>query len=229
MSTERKTVIRSRQITKEYKISKTETLRVLKGIDVDITEGEIVSIVGPSGAGKSTLLHILGTLDSPSSGTVEIDSVNISELSSSQLAKLRNEKIGFVFQFHHLLPEFTALENAAIASMIGGRSPKESEERARELLGEVGLSERLNHKPSELSGGEAQRVAIARALMNNPNVVLADEPTGNLDSRNSEEVMNLIFRLREKFNQTFVIVTHNENFARMTDRTLNMKDGLIIS
>lgn len=229
MSSEKNTIIKVRQVTKEYKISKTESLKVLKGIDVDIMEGEIVSIVGPSGAGKSTLLHIMGTLDSPSSGTLEIDGINISDLTSSEIANLRNKKIGFVFQFHHLLPEFTALENAAIASMIGGKSPGESEEQARKLLAEVGLSERLNHKPSELSGGEAQRVAIARALMNSPKVVLADEPTGNLDSKNSEDIIKLIFSLREKYSQTFVIVTHNEKFAEMTDRTLRMRDGQIIS
>jgi lipoprotein-releasing system ATP-binding protein len=222
-------IIKTSALTKDYRISGTKTLRVLNGIDIEITEGEIVSIVGPSGAGKSTLLHIIGTLDKPSGGTVQIDGINITDLSSSSLAKLRNSRIGFIFQFHHLLPEFTAIENVILPSMIYGRSFKDSQPRAVQLLNDVGLGERLNHRPAELSGGEAQRVAIARALMNSPAVVLADEPTGNLDSRNSEEVINLIFSLRKKYNTTFVIVTHNERFAEMTDRTLKMKDGLIIN
>ena len=229
MNSEKKIIIKTAGVTKEYQISKTETLKVLKGINVEIFEGEIVSIVGPSGAGKSTLLHLIGTLDKPTSGEIFFNGENVFKLSSNELARFRNTQIGFVFQFHHLLPEFTAIENVCIASMIGGKSIKEVEEKAKEFLTEVGLGERLNHKPSELSGGEAQRVAIARALINSPKIVLADEPTGNLDSKNSEEVMGLIFDLRKKYNKTFVIVTHNEKFAQMTDRTLKMTDGIIVN
>lgn len=229
MNSEKKIIIKTAGVTKEYQISKTETLKVLKGINVEIFEGEIVSIAGPSGAGKSTLLHLMGTLDKPTSGEIFFNGENVFKLSSNELARFRNTQIGFVFQFHHLLPEFTAIENVCIASMIGGKSIKEVEEKAKELLTEVGLGERLNHKPSELSGGEAQRVAIARALINSPKIVLADEPTGNLDSKNSEEVMGLIFDLRKKYNKTFVIVTHNEKFAQMTDRTLKMTDGIIVN
>jgi lipoprotein-releasing system ATP-binding protein len=229
MGTEKKTIIKTVGLTKEYKVSKEESLKVLKGINAEIFEGEIISIVGPSGAGKSTLLHIMGTLDKPTSGEVFFNGNNVFKLSGNELAKFRNTKIGFVFQFHHLLPEFTALENVSIAAMISGKSIKSVEEKAKQLLKEVGLGERLNHKPSELSGGEAQRVAIARALINSPEVVLADEPTGNLDSKNSDEVMHLIFELRKKYNQTFVMVTHNEKFAGMTDRTLKMVDGQIVN
>jgi len=229
LNSEKKIIIKTAGVTKEYQISKTETLKVLKGINVEIFEGEIVSIAGPSGAGKSTLLHLMGTLDKPTSGEIFFNGENVFKLSSNELARFRNTQIGFVFQFHHLLPEFTAIENVCIASMIGGKSIKEVEEKAKELLTEVGLGERLNHKPSELSGGEAQRVAIARALINSPKIVLADEPTGNLDSKNSEEVMGLIFDLRKKYNKTFVIVTHNEKFAQMTDRTLKMTDGIIVN
>lgn len=223
----RKIIISSKKLTKEYQISKSETLKVLKGIDTEIYEGEVISIVGPSGAGKSTLLHIIGTLDKPTSGEVIFDDEDVFRLSANELARFRNTKIGFVFQFHHLLPEFTALENVCLAEMISGKSLKEAEPKARELLTEVGLGARLEHKPSELSGGEAQRVAIARALVNSPKVILADEPTGNLDTKNSDEVMHLIFDLRKKYNRTFVIVTHNEKFAGMTDRTLKMVDGQI--
>lgn len=226
---DKKVIIKTSGLTKEYQISKTETLKVLKGIDTEIYEGEVISIVGPSGAGKSTLLHLIGTLDKPSSGEVIFDGENISRLSSNELAKFRNTRIGFIFQFHHLLPEFTAIENVCIAAMISGKSMKSVEARAKELLREVGLGERLQHKPSELSGGEAQRVAIARALINSPKVVLADEPTGNLDTKTSDEVVNLIFELRKKYNQTFIIVTHNEKFAQMTDRTMKMLDGRIIN
>ncbi|HEY3250223.1 MAG TPA: ABC transporter ATP-binding protein [Ignavibacteria bacterium] len=215
-------------LTKEYDVSKEAPLKVLKGIDVEIYEGEIVSIVGPSGAGKSTLLHLIGTLDKPTSGEVWFDGENIAKMSSNDLARFRNTRIGFVFQFHHLLPEFSAIENVSIAAMISGKPQKTVDAKAHELLKEVGLGERINHKPSELSGGEAQRVAIARALVNSPKVILADEPTGNLDTHNSEEVMNLIFKLREKYGQTFIIVTHNEKFAGMTDRTLKMVDGQIV-
>lgn len=222
-------IIKTTGLTKEYQVSKTERLKVLKGIDTEIYEGEVISIVGPSGAGKSTLLHLIGTLDKPTSGEVIFDGENISRLSSNELAKFRNTRIGFIFQFHHLLPEFTAVENVCIAAMISGKSMKSVESRAKELLTEVGLGERLQHKPSELSGGEAQRVAIARALINSPKVVLADEPTGNLDTKTSDEVVNLIFELRKKYNQTFIIVTHNERFAQMTDRTMKMLDGRIIN
>ena len=229
MNTDKKTIIKTVGLTKEYYVSKGKSLKVLKGIDTEIFEGEIVSIVGPSGAGKSTLLHIMGTIDNPTSGEVIFDGENVFKLGSNELAKFRNTKIGFVFQFHHLLPEFTAIENVSIAAMISGKSIKSVEDKAKELLTEVGLGERLEHKPSELSGGEAQRVAIARALINSPKVVLADEPTGNLDTKNSDEVMHLIFELREKYNQTFVIVTHNEKFAGMTDRTLKITDGMIVN
>jgi len=229
LNTDKKTIIKTVGLTKEYYVSKGKSLKVLKGIDTEIFEGEIVSIVGPSGAGKSTLLHIMGTIDNPTSGEVIFDGENVFKLGSNELAKFRNTKIGFVFQFHHLLPEFTAIENVSIAAMISGKSIKSVEDKAKELLTEVGLGERLEHKPSELSGGEAQRVAIARALINSPKVVLADEPTGNLDTKNSDEVMHLIFELREKYNQTFVIVTHNEKFAGMTDRTLKITDGMIVN
>ncbi|MBN8586031.1 MAG: ABC transporter ATP-binding protein [Ignavibacteria bacterium] len=204
-----------------------ETLKVLKGIDTEIYEGEVITIVGPSGAGKSTLLHIIGTLDKPTKGEVIFDGEDVFSMGSNELARFRNTRIGFVFQFHHLLPEFSAIENVCLAAMISGKSMKSVEQKAKDILTEVGLGERLHHKPSELSGGEAQRVAIARALINSPKVILADEPTGNLDTKNSDEVMHLIFDLRKKYNQTFVIVTHNEKFAEMTDRTLKMVDGLI--
>jgi lipoprotein-releasing system ATP-binding protein len=185
--------------------------------------------VGASGAGKSTLLHLLGALDKPTSGEIYYEDENILNLSSDKLAKLRNTKIGFVFQFHHLLPEFTAIENVSIASMISGKSLNDARLRAKSLLEDVGLGDRLEHRPNELSGGEAQRVAIARSLMNSPSVILADEPTGNLDTKNSDEIIKLIFELREKYKQTFVIVTHNENFASIMDRTLKMVDGRIIN
>ncbi|NOS84966.1 MAG: ABC transporter ATP-binding protein, partial [Ignavibacteria bacterium] len=227
LDTARKVIIKTTGLTKEYQVSKTEKLKVLKGIDTEIFEGEIVTIVGPSGAGKSTLLHIMGTLDKPSEGNVIFDGEDVFRLSSNDLARFRNTRIGFVFQFHHLLPEFSAIENVCLAAMIAGKTMKQAEPKAKELLTEVGLGSRLEHKPSELSGGEAQRVAIARALINSPKVILADEPTGNLDTKNSEEVMHLIFDLRKKYNQTFVIVTHNEKFAEMTDRTLKMIDGVI--
>ena len=227
MDTARKVIIKTTGLTKEYQVSKTEKLKVLKGIDTEIFEGEIVTIVGPSGAGKSTLLHIMGTLDKPSEGNVIFDGEDVFRLSSNDLARFRNTRIGFVFQFHHLLPEFSAIENVCLAAMIAGKTMKQAEPKAKELLSEVGLGSRLEHKPSELSGGEAQRVAIARALINSPKVILADEPTGNLDTKNSDEVMHLIFDLRKKYNQTFVIVTHNEKFAEMTDRTLKMIDGVI--
>ncbi len=221
-------IIKVSNLIKEYKISKDKSLRVLKGIDLEIFDSEIVSIVGASGAGKSTLLHLIGTLDKPTAGEVIFDGENVFKMSSDKLAKFRNSRIGFVFQFHHLLPEFSAIENVGIASMISGKSYKDVYESARTLLTDVGLSDRLEHKPSELSGGEAQRVAIARALINSPKVILADEPTGNLDSQNSTEIIKLIFELRNKYRQTFVIVTHNEKLASMTDRTLKISDGKIL-
>lgn len=226
---DKKVIIRTENLVKEYKITKDKSLRVLNGISIGLFESEIVSIVGASGAGKSTLLHLLGALDKPTSGEIFYEDENIFDLSSDKLARLRNTKIGFIFQFHHLLPEFTAIENVAIASMISGKSLHEVRERAKSLLEDVGLGDRLEHRPNELSGGEAQRVAIARSLMNSPGVILADEPTGNLDTKNSEEIIKLIFRLREKYKQTFVIVTHNESFASITDRTLKMVDGKIIN
>ena len=224
-----KVIIRTENLVKEYKITKDKSLRVLNGISIGLYESEIVSIVGASGAGKSTLLHLLGALDKPTSGEIYYEDENIFNLTSDKLARLRNTKIGFIFQFHHLLPEFTAIENVAIASMISGKSLNEVKERAKSMLEDVGLGDRLEHRPNELSGGEAQRVAIARSLMNSPGVILADEPTGNLDTQNSEEIIKLIFRLREKYRQTFVIVTHNESFASITDRTLKMVDGKIIN
>lgn len=225
---DKKVLIEVKNLIKEYKISKDKYLRVLNGINIQIYAGEIVSIVGPSGAGKSTLLHMIGTLDKPTSGEILFENENVFSLNSDKITKFRNSSIGFIFQFHHLLPEFTAIENVAIASMIGGKAYKEVHEKASSLLSDVGLSDRLNHKPSELSGGEAQRVAIARALINSPKIILADEPTGNLDTQNSEDVMKLLFDLRKKYNQTYVIVTHNEKFASMTDRTVKMLDGKMI-
>jgi lipoprotein-releasing system ATP-binding protein len=203
-------------------------LEVLKGIDLEINKGEIVSIVGASGAGKTTLLQIIGTLDKPTSGSIKFESQDVATLSEKKLASFRNMNIGFVFQFHHLLPEFTALENLCIPAFIAGISQKEAKHRAMELLEFLHLTERAEHKPSALSGGEQQRVAVARALMNHPSVILADEPSGNLDSANAKELHKLFFTLREKFNQTFIIVTHNQELADMSDRKLMMVDGRII-
>lgn len=217
-------MIRTENITKSF-----GDLKVLKGIDLEIRKGEIISIVGSSGAGKTTLLQIIGTLMQKDGGKVWVGDTDIDSLREKQMAKFRNRKIGFVFQFHHLLPEFTAFENVCIPGYIARRSRGEVETRAKELLAFLGLSDRLDHKPKELSGGEQQRVAVARALANEPSVILADEPSGNLDSRNKKELHEMFFVLREKFNQTFVIVTHDMELAGMSDRKIQLKDGQIIS
>jgi len=216
-------MIVAKNIHKSY-----NNLNVLKGIDLEIKKGEVVSIVGASGAGKTTLLHILGTLDRAESGSIEINNTIIHTLKDKELSRFRNKEIGFVFQFHYLLPEFTALENVCIPGYIAKINAAEVKQRARELLTMLGLLERLEHKPSELSGGEQQRVAVARALINNPSVIFADEPSGNLDSANAKDLHKLFFTLRDKFSQTFVIVTHNEELAQMADRKLTMKDGKIV-
>ena len=215
-------MISAQGIKKSY-----DSLNVLKGINLEITEGEVVSIVGASGAGKSTLLHILGTLDRPDAGSIMIDGVRVTELSSAKLSKFRNQKIGFVFQSHHLFPEFSALENVMMPALIQGQSKSEAQKNALKILERLGLGNRLKHRPSELSGGEQQRVAVARALINKPSVVFADEPSGNLDSESARSLHELFFELRKVLKQTFVIVTHNERLADMADRKLIMKDGVI--
>ncbi len=216
-------MIKAKNIHKSF-----DALEVLKGVDIEIAKGEIVSIVGPSGAGKTTLLQILGTLDRPDSGDVEVNGVNFSKLSEKELAAFRNKHIGFIFQFHQLLPEFTALENVMIPALIARRDTKSVTARAKELIGYLGLSERMEHKPSELSGGEKQRVAVARALINSPSVILADEPSGSLDSKNRDELHKLLFDVRDKFGLTLVIVTHDKELAALSDRVIEMKDGRMI-
>lgn len=219
----KESIIQLHRITKSF-----GSLQVLRGIDLEVNRGEVMSIVGPSGAGKTTLLQIMGTLDRPDQGEVVIDGENVSKLSANKIAHFRNKNIGFVFQFHQLLPEFTALENVMIPALIGGTSKKEAKQRAQQLLDFMGLTGRTEHKPNQLSGGEKQRVAVARALVNHPAVVLADEPSGSLDTHNKEELHRLFFDLRDRLGQTFVIVTHDENLARQTDRTIHMLDGNII-
>ena len=215
-------MIKLERITKSF-----GSLQVLKGIDLEINKGEIVSIVGPSGAGKTTLLQIMGTLDEPDAGVVQIDGTVVSRMKEKELSAFRNKNIGFVFQFHQLLPEFTALENVMIPALIAGVSSKEAHERAMKILDFMGLVDRASHKPNELSGGEKQRVAVARALINDPAVILADEPSGSLDTHNKEDLHQLFFDLRDRLGQTFVIVTHDEGLAKITDRTVHMVDGMI--
>lgn len=217
-------MISAKDIHKHY-----GNLHVLKGVSLVVNKGEVVSIVGTSGAGKTTLLQILGTLDKADKGEITINDINISTLTEKKIHAIRNKQIGFVFQFHHLLPEFTALENICIPAYIAGEGKSKTEEKAKELLGFLGLTQRANHKPAELSGGEQQRIAVARALINNPSIILADEPSGNLDSTTAKDLHRLFFILREKFQQTFIIVTHNEELANMADRKLTMKDGAIVA
>lgn len=220
------TILRAREVHKVYRLGKNK-VHVLKGVDLEVLEGQIVAVTGPSGVGKSTLLHILGTLDRPSRGTVEIDDTNVFEFDEHQLARFRNRSIGFVFQFHHLLPEFTALENVMMPGLIGGHSQEELVNRAQALLYEVGLTKRLSHRPGELSGGEMQRVAVARALMQDPKLVLADEPSGNLDQATSQALHELLWQLSRKDERTFIIVTHNKQLAQDADKVIEISDGRI--
>ena len=217
-------MIQTQGITKSF-----GPLQVLKGIDLTIAQGEIVSIVGPSGAGKTTLLQIIGTLDKPDAGSLTINGTDVSRLNEKALSAFRNQNIGFVFQFHQLLPEFTALENVMIPALIGGAKAPAAREKAQKILNDLGLADRVEHKPAELSGGEKQRVAVARALINDPAVILADEPSGSLDSRNKEELHALFFDLRDRFGQTFVIVTHDETLAEKSDRVIHIKDGIVFN
>jgi len=219
--------IRERAVRRKGRADRAEIVRVFRGVDIQIAKGEIVSIVGSSGAGKSTLLHILGMIDRPNEGEVLLNGRRVFDVKDEALAAIRNKEIGFVFQFHHLLPEFTAAENVAIPALIAGERLAPSLERANILLADVGLQERLHHKPNELSGGEQQRVAVARALMNSPKLILADEPSGNLDSENAESLHAMILQLRQKHNQTFVIVTHNKEFSAMADRVITLVDGVV--
>ena len=223
IKTQKEYMIQLEGITKSF-----GSLQVLRGIDLEITQGEVVSIVGPSGAGKTTLLQIMGTLDRPDSGTVRIDDIETGRMKERELSAFRNRHIGFVFQFHQLLPEFTALENVMIPALIGGRSKTDARQNAADMLTLLGLADRAGHKPNELSGGEKQRVAVARALINRPAVVLADEPSGSLDSQNKAELHRLFFDLRDRLGQTFVIVTHDETLAQLTDRTIHLKDGEVV-
>ncbi|MEJ5052824.1 ABC transporter ATP-binding protein [Sphingobacterium sp. MYb382] len=215
-------ILKASNIYKSY-----GNLPILKGVELSVNKGEIVSIVGASGAGKSTLLHIIGTLDRPDQGNLQINGTDINQLNERKLSSFRNQHIGFIFQFHHLLPEFTALENVCIPAFIQGVSPKEATRRGMELLDRLGVEGRAQHKPAAMSGGEQQRVSVARALMNNPSLILADEPSGNLDSENAASLHQLFFELRDTLNQTFIIVTHNEELARISDRTIHMRDGNI--
>ena len=216
-------MLETKNIHKSY-----HELHVLKGIDIEVNQGEIVSIVGASGAGKSTLLHVLGLLDQPDQGNIMLNEKNVLTMRGNELAHFRNQHIGFIFQFHNLLPEFSAVENVCIPGYLGNEKSKNVENKAKDLLGFLGLNDRINHKPSEMSGGELQRTAVARALINDPSIVFADEPSGNLDSKNAEELHQLFFRLRDKLTQTFVIVTHNRKLAAMADRQLEIKDGKIV-
>ncbi len=220
-------ILEVKNVKKLYQTGISNQLEVLKGISLSIGEGEVISIVGQSGAGKSTLVHILGLLDRPSSGEIIFDGKNVTNLSDEQISKIRNLNIGFVFQFHHLLPEFSALENVMMPALISGKNGKDEFAKAKSLLSEVGMSDRESHKPSQLSGGEQQRVAVARSLMNSPKIIFADEPSGNLDFENAEILHDLLFSLRLKYNQTFVIVTHNKDLAKRSDRIITLSNGLV--
>lgn len=221
-------ILQAKEITKKYQTSKKTSLEVLKGVSLEISEGEIIAVVGPSGAGKSTLLHILGLLDRQTSGELFFNNVNIANQSDDAISAIRNLNIGFVFQFHHLLPEFSSLENVLMPALISGKKINDVFEKGKRLLSEVGLEKRFEHKPSELSGGEQQRVAVARALMNSPKIIFADEPSGNLDSENANSLHQLLFEMRKKYNQSFVVVTHNKELAAQADRIISIVDGNIV-